>query len=94
MASSVEITSSATMLLLNSSFHQKFYDPNKDVPEALAKNDSDIIKEKCKSAVKRISSSSSVFLIAHEDNEDDIILPSNCSTRGGEISHHDSGKSN
>ena len=90
MASAVEITSSSTSeLLKNSSFHQKFYDLNKDIPAACAK-DSDIIKEKCKSAVKRISSSSSIFLVAHEDDED-IILPGNCPSRGN-ISHHDSGK--
>ena len=84
MASAVEITSSSTTeLLKNSSFHQKFYDLNKDIP-------ADIIKEKCKSAVKRISSSSSIFLVAHEDDED-IILPGNCPSRGN-ISHHDSGK--
>ena len=90
MASAIERTSSATTELLNSSFHQKFYDLNKDVPAACTK-DSDIIKEKCKSAVKRISSSSSIFLVAHEDGEDDIILPGNCTSRGN-ISHHGSGK--
>lgn len=90
MASAVKITnSSITELLKNSSFHQKFYDLNKDIPAGA--KDSDIIKEKCKSAVKRISSSSSIFLVAHEDDEDDIILPGNCTSRG-DISHHDSGK--
>ena len=89
MASAVKITSSSiTELLMNSSFHQKFYDLNKDIPGA---KDSDIIKEKCKSAVKRMSISSSIFLVAHEDDEDDIILPGNCTSRG-DISHHDSGK--
>ena len=92
MASAVKITSSSTTeLLKNSSFHQKFYDLNKDIPAACAKDSEDIIKEKCKSAVKRISRSSSIFLVAHEDDEDDIILPGNCTSRG-DISHHDSGK--
>lgn len=90
MASTAERNGSATIELLNSSFHLKFYDLNKDVPAACAK-DSDIIKEKCKSAVKRISTSSSIFLIAHEDDENDIILPGNCTSRGN-ISHHGSGK--
>lgn len=74
-----------------SSSHQKVYGNSKEeatsCPGLIQVDDNEFTKEKCKSAVKRLSMSSGLFLEANEVDEDDIILPSR-----GTISHHDSGK--